>query len=90
MGPFKPGFHTITEDSQRAYRNDYSNKLRESIWVSYPTYAELKKYLRRDLKQNINRELTVIRYRRGEWGEWFENWFLDGNDTPHISKQGWM
>jgi hypothetical protein len=34
-------------------------------------------------------EVCVYRFRRGHWGEWFENWFRV-NDIPEIIKEGWM
>jgi hypothetical protein len=34
-------------------------------------------------------EVCVYRRRRGEWGEWFENWFRV-NGIPEIIKEGWM
>ena len=53
----------------------------------FPTYRLLKKALPEDLKeQNI---IYVSRSKRGEWGEYFENWeLIDGK--PKKVKEGWM
>lgn len=55
----------------------------------YSTYRELKHNLLQALNDSYDNEVSVSRSRRGEWGEWFENWGLS-NDKPYIIKQGWM
>ena len=55
----------------------------------FPTYAELKKNLKKLIQESPDKELTVFRSRRGEWGEWFEKWMLRGN-KPFKFKEGWM
>jgi hypothetical protein len=35
-------------------------------------------------------EVSVFRHRRGEWGEWFENWQFNAEREPTIVKEGWM
>ena len=57
--------------------------------VHYKTYH---KHLLKDLKNQIERsvdgEAFVVRYRRGEWGEWTETWQMI-NNKPTIVKKGW-
>jgi hypothetical protein len=38
-------------------------------------------------KADVN-TLTVYRSRRGQWGEWFEEWELI-NNVPKIIRKGW-
>jgi hypothetical protein len=60
----------------------------------FPTYAELKKNLKKLIQESPDHEVTIFRSRRGEWGEWFEKWILSSynynNGEPIIIKQGWM
>ena len=60
-----------------------------SIGISVRTYREVKQDMLRYLKQSYSGEVSVYRERRGEWGEWFENWQLI-DDKPKIIKEGWM
>ena len=90
MSRFKPQVSYMTEQSWREYRNDYSRKIKSpTITKEYPTYAELKRNIEQHLKDNIGDDpVFVVRSRRGEWGEWFENWeFVKGK--PTIVKEGW-
>ena len=68
---------------------EYWSKQPKTIWVSYPTYRELKKNLKDLFKRNDNQDIHVSRTRRGEWGEWFEIWEYNGGN-PVIQKQGWQ
>ena len=54
----------------------------------FPTYRELKKHLPTILNLS-DCPATVFRTRRGDWGEWFENWACV-NGKPTLIKQGWM
>jgi len=56
----------------------------------YPTYKELKRNLIKHLNESYDDEVSVSRSRRGEWGEWFENWGFNAEGKPVIIKQGWM
>lgn len=57
----------------------------------YPTYRKLRRNLIQHLKDSYDNEVTVSRSKRGEWGEWFENWKLDFDGrNATIIKQGWM
>ena len=63
----------------------------KSEWKTYPTYRELRRNLIADLKESYGNEVSVSRSKRGEWGEWFENWQLDfDGKNATIIKQGWM
>lgn len=55
----------------------------------FNTHKELKRNLLQALLDSYDHEATVSRSKRGEWGEWFENWELS-NGKPRIIKQGWM
>jgi len=88
MSNFKPEFTYTTEESQRDYRNGrrkYPNKTQR-----FSTYRELKKELLEVLKVCIDEYVCVSRSKRGEWGEWFENWQLNSQGKPVIIKEGWM
>lgn len=55
----------------------------------YNRYRELIKDLSKLFIEYKVKSLLVIRYRRGEWGEWFEHWEMDHNGKPTIVKSGW-
>jgi hypothetical protein len=88
MSNFKPQIRVITDETQREYRNSFNAKS-PYVTIVYNTYRELKKNLKRHLEENLEAEVSVSRSRRGEWGEWFENWQLI-NGKPQIVKKGWM
>jgi hypothetical protein len=88
MSNFKPQIRVITVETQREYRNSFNAKS-PYVTIVYNTYRELKKNLKRHLEENLEAEVSVSRSRRGEWGEWFENWQLI-NGKPQIVKKGWM
>jgi len=52
-------------------------------------YKEIKRTMQSLLDDSENGIVSVLRSRRGEWGEWFEKWGLL-NNKPVILKQGWM
>jgi len=88
MSNFKPEVRVITAETVREYNN--SNRSKSAfISIQYPTYKELKKNLLKHLKENIEPTIFVNRSRRGNWGEWFENWQLVGG-KPKIINSGWM
>jgi hypothetical protein len=64
------------------------NTREKLIRLNYKRYAEVKQVM----KELLNKygEVSVYRTRRGEWGEWFENWKLNGKGKPYIEKEGWM
>jgi hypothetical protein len=89
----RPQVQYITAESLRDWQNDYSKRKRKQVVESFPTYRELKKNMARILANAIYLDeddaVSVYRERRGEWGEWFENWSLV-NGQPKIVKQGWQ
>jgi hypothetical protein len=88
MANFKPQVTIITNETRREYSNSYG-KGSPYKTIQYPTYRELKKNLKKHLQENIEAQICVSRSRKGEWGEWFENWTLV-NGKPTIVKEGWM
>lgn len=76
--PRKPGFHHQTSSNQK------------SKWVEFDTYVQLKKELAKYIKESVEDHVTVYREKRGQWGEWFEYWYIDDNDKPYKGKEGWM
>lgn len=53
------------------------------------SYALVKKQMKKMLEESYDNEVTVVRERRGEWGQWFERWnLIDGK--PKIIKQTWL
>jgi len=87
MSNFKPQSIFQTEESIRDYRNGYRKS--RDITNVYDTYAKLRRGIKAMLNASIDDMVYVSRSRRGEWGEWFENWSLV-NGKPKIIKQGWM
>lgn len=88
MSNFKPQITVITEESRRDYCNGYG-KGNPYKTIQYKTYAELKRNIKQHLVDNLEAQVPVCRSRKGEWGEYFENWKLvDGK--PTIIKEGWM
>jgi hypothetical protein len=88
MSNFKPQVTIITKQTIQEHMDSYGKKTRYRI-IQYPTYVELKRNLKQHLEENFEVEVSVSRSRRGNWGEWFENWKLI-NGKPEIVKQGWM
>ena len=86
MSRFCPQVTFATEDSIRQYYNN-ERKSRNNVNV-YPTYAKLKASLGAVLRESHDECATVVRSKRGEWGEWFEHWELV-NGKPKIVKEGW-
>ena len=87
MSNFKPQVRVITQESNGNFYNRQANSAFVSI--PYPTYKELKKNLKQHLLDNLEPMVSVYRSRRGQWGEWFENWMLVGGE-PKIISQGWQ
>lgn len=57
---------------------------------TFPSYAKVKKYMKRWLEESDHKKVSVYRQRRGQWGEWFEHWQFNHARKPVIVKQGWM
>ncbi len=86
MAKFPPQVSFITEDSIRQYHNG-ERKSRTNVNV-YPTYAKLKRSIGAVLRESHDECASVVRSKRGEWGEYFEHWELV-NGKPTIVKEGW-
>jgi hypothetical protein len=86
MSNFKPQVSFCTEDSIREYYNG-QRKSRTNVNV-YPTYAKLKASIGAILRASHDGTASVVRSKRGEWGEWQETWELV-NGKPKIVKEGW-
>ncbi len=59
------------------------------VSFSVPTYREVKRNLKKYLDQSSLGKVSVFRHRRGEWGEWFENWEMSYDRKPKKVKEGW-
>ena len=94
MSNFKPQITYTTRASLDAHYNasPYAKPVpRKSITTSFNSYRELLKCIKESCETNIDLDgVQVIRSKRGQWGEWFENWKLDNNNKPVIIKEGWM
>lgn len=88
MANFKPQITIITEETRRNSVNSYG-KENPYKTIQYKTYRELKKNLKKHLQENIENVVCVSRSKRGEWGEFYENWKLIDN-KPTIIKSGWQ
>lgn len=85
---FKPQITVITEETRRDAAYSYGKKSPYKS-IQYKTYKELKKNIKKHLEENIEDTVSVLRSRRGEWGEFYEIWtLLDGK--PVIVRSGWM
>lgn len=90
MSNFKPQATFMTKESWDSYRNDYSGRTRKYVVIQYKTYRELLKNIKQHCIDNIDADgVSVIRSKRGEWGEWFERWKIGVGGKPEIVKQGW-
>ena len=92
MSNFKPQVTYMTQASLDAYYNasPYAKpRPRRNIVKQFDTYVNLKKELKEICEANIDEDyVSVVRSRRGQWGEWFEHWkIIDGK--PTIIKEGW-
>ncbi len=88
MSRFKPQITVLTLESEREYR--LGNKRSPYKTIVYSTYAELKKNIKKHLEEDLSDTVSVSRSRRGEWGEWYENWQLNHERKPIIISEGWM
>ena len=75
MSNIRPQVHISTQQGEKyKFYKTYHRHLRPSLKGLFAEY-------------NVD-ELFVVRYSRGEWGEWCETWKLI-NDKPKIIKEGW-
>lgn len=89
----KPYIMTINDEGKTIFKEfDTYRELVKNL------KTEIKEYLnnrnrsvnRYSINDISNRDyVTVSRTRRGEWGEWFEHWKLEGEKLS-IIKYGWM
>ena len=57
--------------------------------ITFPTYRDFLKKLKQVSVDTGSWSVTLIRYKRGEWGEWFEHWTCEDGKL-FIKRQGWM
>ncbi len=67
----------------------YTNQQGEYKNVLIPTYKEVKRKMNAFMQDSFDENVNVFRSRRGQWGEWFENWSRVGSKAK-IHKQGWQ
>jgi hypothetical protein len=67
----------------------YTNQKGEYKNVLIPTYKEVKRKMNAFMQDSFDENVNVFRSRRGQWGEWFENWSRVGSKAK-IHKQGWQ
>jgi len=53
-------------------------------------YVEIKRNLKRFIRESDDGIVIVTRSRRGTWGEWCEHWSLNEKGKPVIIKQTWL
>ena len=67
----------------------YINMDKKYITRLIPTYKEVKRKMNAFMQDSFDENVNVFRSRRGQWGEWFENWSKVGSKAK-IHKQGWQ
>ena len=67
----------------------YTNQQGEYKNILIPTYKEVKRKMNAFMQDSFDENVNVFRRRRGQWGEWFENWSRVGSKAK-IHKQGWQ
>lgn len=67
----------------------YKNEKGENKVVLVRTYKEVKRRMNAFMLNSFDENVSVFRKRRGQWGEWFENWSRIGGKCE-IVKQGWQ
>lgn len=77
MSQFRPGFWTS------------AGSCGLSEYCSFDTYEKCISKVKQLLRDGYEKQLSISRSKRGEWGEYFENWELV-NNKPTIVKEGWM
>jgi len=87
MAQFRPQFTVRRNRDNNHLFGDYPYETAKTF--VFPTYRELKQKMKGIMKEHNVTEISVSRSRRGEWGEWFENWSLHG-EVLTIDKEGWM
>lgn len=67
----------------------YRDNNGSNVSFSIKTYAEVKKRMNAFMNDSFDECVSVYRHRRGEWGEWCEDWQKQGSKNV-IVKQGWQ
>ena len=82
--------------SRQPFASWFSNEKKKHVSQSYKTIQELRKNLKSIFEDALpwrvdyyGSTVNITRYRRGEWGEWFEIWEKSDNKIRRV-KQGWM
>jgi hypothetical protein len=61
------------------------------VCMGYDTYAILRSKMKELMADSIDNVLNVTRTRRGEWGQWFEEWHIDESTNKLTKvKEGWL
>jgi len=88
----KKPFIILTCNFERPFTLFDDNKprrLHSTATIMFPTYREFLKKLKKVSIGSGNWTVTLIRYKRGEWGEWFERWVCN-DGILSIEREGWM
>lgn len=67
----------------------YKNEKGENKVVLVRTYKEVKRRMNAFMNDSFDENVSVFRKRRGQWGEWFENWSKIGSKAK-IIREGWQ
>ena len=67
----------------------YTNEKGENKIVLVRTYKEVKRRMNAFMLNSFDENVNVFRSRRGQWGEWYENWSKIGGKCQ-IIKEGWQ
>lgn len=67
----------------------YKNEKGENKVVLVRTYKEVKRRMNAFMLNSFDENVNVFRKRRGQWGEWFENWSRIGGKAK-IIREGWQ
>lgn len=67
----------------------YISEKGESKIVLIRTYREAKHKMNAFMDKSFDENVSVFRKRRGQWGEWFENWSRIGGKAK-IIREGWQ
>ena len=67
----------------------YINQRGEYKNVLIPTYKEVRRKINAFMQDSFDENVNVFRIRRGQWGEWYENWSRVGGKSK-IIKEGWQ
>ena len=67
----------------------YISEKGESKIVLVRTYKEVKSRMNAFMLKSFDENVSVFRARRGQWGEWYENWSKVGGKCK-IIKEGWQ